>query len=147
MKNKGLKLLLLAGALLLTGCGNKNSSISSNPPSSSQVSSSSSSEESKYENLVTIKEALQLAKDAGSSGTSKKYTVIGKIKEIKSYDYGDMTITDGTNELFIYGPRGADGETYFNKLESAPSVGDEVVLYGTLKDYNGTLEMYHPAIL
>lgn len=167
MKNKGLKLLLLAGALLLTGCGNKgtSSSQSSNPtssvvssqtssetPSSSVVSSTTSSEtqnssQTNYQNLITIARALELAQQAGEAGTSENYTVIGTVKEIKNYQYGDMTITDGTNELYIYGPRGADGETYFDKLEETPSVGDEVVLCGKLKDYKGTLEMDHPAIL
>lgn len=157
MKNKGLKLLLLTTALLFTGCGNTSSSSSEvseevSSESSSEISSesssyNSSSSESEYENQVTIKEALELAKTAGASGTSKNYTVIGTIKEISSYDFGDMTITDGTDELFIYGPRGADGETYFNKMEKQPKVGDTVVLFGKLKDYNGKLEMDHPAII
>ncbi|MBE6143234.1 MAG: hypothetical protein E7177_04535 [Erysipelotrichaceae bacterium] len=153
MKNKGLKLFLLAAALLMSGCGNPGSSSenSSSEVSSSEVSSeessSASSSEKTYENQITIAKALELAKAAGANGTSENYTVIGTIKEIKSYQYGDMTITDGTNELYIYGPRGADGYTYFDKLEETPSVGDEVVLYGKLKDYSGTLEMDHPAIL
>ena len=153
MKNKGLKLFLLAAALLMSGCGNPGSSSenSSSEVSSSEVSSeessSASSSEKTYENQITIAKALELAKAAGANGTSENYTVIGTIKEIKNYQYGDMTITDGTSELYIYGPRGADGETYFDKLEETPSVGDEVVLCGKLKDYNGTLEMDHPAIL
>ena len=192
MKNKSLKLILLATALLLTGCNKPSSSerplssekpvssekvssdapssesassesessipessepvssepVSSEPTSSEPVSSEpSSSESSKYENEISIAEAIEIAIQAGGTGTSIKYTVIGTVKEIKSYDYGDMTITDGTSELYIYGPRGADGYTYFNKMESTPAVGDKVVLHGVLKDYNGTPEMDHPAII
>lgn len=156
MKNKGLKLFLLATALLLSGCGNNNSSSEIVPPSSSEVisevSSESSSEapsssEKTYENQVSIADAISLAQEAGSAGTTTDYVVVGKIKEIKSSQYGDMTITDGTDDLFIYGPRGEDGETYFNKMEEIPVVGDTVVLKGKLKVYNDTPEMDHPAII
>ena len=153
MKNKGLKLFLLVAALLMSGCGNPGSSSenSSSEVSSSEVSSeessSASSSEKTYENQITIAKALELAKAAGANGTSENYTVIGTIKSIKSAQYGDMTITDGTNDLFIYGPRDADGETYFDKMKETPKVGDTVVLFGKLKDYNGTLEMDHPAII
>lgn len=154
MKNKGLKLLLLTATLLFSGCGNPSSSepsslspTTSETTSSESSSSSSSSEEKVYENQVSISKALEIAKQAGSAGTSEKYTVIGTVKQIKNAQYGDMYITDGTNELYIYGPRGEDGETFFDKLPNAPKAGDTVVLYGKLKDYNGTLEMDHPSIL
>lgn len=148
MKNKNIKLLFLAAALLLIGCNSNPTSSSENSEfTSSEVSENTSSEEIQYENQITIAQALEIARQAGSAGTSSKYTVIGTIKVIESTQYGDMIITDGTDELFIYGPRGADGTTYFNKMETIPSTGDTVVLYGKLKDYNGKLEMDHPAII
>lgn len=140
MKNKGLKILLIATALFLTGCGGTTGS-----SESSSISESTS--EVSYNNLISISEALTLAEQAGSNGTNEKYTVIGTIVDTPNSQYGDLTITDGTNQLFVYGPRGADGKTYFDQLADKPGKGDTVVLYGTLKNYEGTLEMDHPAII
>ena len=90
---------------------------------------------------ITIPEALAKAAEAGSAGTSEQYYVYGTIKEVSNFLYGAMTITDGTNDLFIYGVYSKDGQTRYDALEEKPVVGDEVVLLGILKDYNGTMEM------
>lgn len=103
MKNKNIKLFFLAAALLLTGCNSSPTSSSENSEfTSSEVSENTSSEEILYENQITITQALEIARQAGSAGTSSKYTVIGTIKVIESTQYGDMIISDGT-EVIVSG--------------------------------------------
>lgn len=81
---------------------------------------------------------------SGSIPTTKVYAKgkVSKIKEI-STSYGNATYyisDDGTetNQFYVY--RGYNvGNTKF-KSESDLKVGDEVVVYGQLVDYNGTKE-------
>lgn len=84
---------------------------------------------------------------AVGQSTSEKYYVKGKISYVKfpfSSDYGTATFyisDDGTrnNEFYVYA-------TYY--LENKPwvtgnpqiAVGDEVIIYGTVSNYNGTAE-------
>lgn len=116
---------------------NVSSEVSSNV--SSNVSSSASIKDD-YE-CITIEEAIALAKEAGSSGTSKKYYVYGTIKAITNTIYGEMIISDGTKELSIYGTYSSDGAKRYSELDEKPVAGDEIVLYGVLKTYNDNVEM------
>ena len=87
---------------------------------------------------ISIARALELCEEYGSSGTPTKYYVYGTIKTLHNATYGEMTITDGENDLYVYGTASADGSIPYSSLEVKPVVGDEVVLYGTLKNYNNT---------
>ena len=61
--------------------------------------------------------------------SSYRYYITGTVKEVNSELYGYITITDGTNDLFIETVTGTDG-TPFNELEQKAVVGDVVKLYG-----------------
>lgn len=81
------------------------------------------------------------------STSSQKYYIKGKISSIKytfSSDYGTATFyisDDGTrnNEFYVY-------DTYYLENKSwvtgnpQIAVGDEVIIYGTVSNYNGTSE-------
>ena len=90
---------------------------------------------------ITIEEAIEKAKEAGSSGTSEKYYVYGKIVSVDNATYGAMTIADETGSIYVYGVVSSDGNTRYDAFDDKPVAGDEVVLYGILKTYNGTPEM------
>ena len=85
---------------------------------------------------ITIAEAMELCKEY-PNGTPEKYYIRATVKNILNVSYGEMYIEDSTGELYIYGTRGADGTTYFDKLEETPSKGDEVLLLCLLSQYNG----------
>ena len=55
-------------------------------------------------------------------------------------NYGEMTITDGSNTLYVYGTINENGD-FYSSFEDKPVAGDDVVLYGGLKTYNGKPEM------
>ena len=92
---------------------------------------------------IPVQDAIEMGLGMGHNVfTYEKYVVSGIITEIYNTTYGNMRITDENgNILTIYGSYSADGTTRFDKLENKPSVGDYVVLFGILGQYNGTPQM------
>ena len=91
---------------------------------------------------LTIAQALELANSkANSVYTEGKYYVTGTVKEIKNDTYGNLYITDGTNELYVYGTYDADGTNRFDAMATKPAVGDTITVYGTLGKYNNAAQM------
>ena len=90
---------------------------------------------------LTVSEAYQLAQSAGDVGTSEKQYVMGVVKNITKPAYGEMYITDGTTDLYIYGVYSADGTLRYSEMDDKPYSGDTVYLYGVLKTYKGQPEM------
>ena len=103
-------------------------------------------EELKYSvTPVSIKEFL-------SKGDSKEvyYMVTGMVKDLLDNNgrenvYGNMHLTDGTNDLYVYGcypGYGAQGEDRKGFVEAAGfEVGDNVTIIGYKDTYNGTVEL------
>ena len=127
--------ILLISAMMVTGalvaCGEPTTTNPGAPTTSQQVD--------KY-NCITIAQAIEYATTAGEAGSSQTYFLRGKIDEITNYNYGEMTISDETGSIYVYGVYGKDN-TYFNKLEDQPAVGDTIVIEGKLKTYNGKPEV------
>ena len=90
---------------------------------------------------ITVEEAIKKANDAGDAGTSESFYVYGVIVKVSNPTYGEMTITDGVNEIYVYGSTDEAGTLYGKLTGDKPIAGDEVVLYGKLKTYKGTPEM------
>ena len=82
-----------------------------------------------------------------TKGDSKDeyYMVSGTIKEVANAQYGNLYITDGTNEIYVYGCYpgwGATGDDKKNFLETAGiKVGDKLTMIGYKDTYNGTVEL------
>lgn len=90
---------------------------------------------------LTVTEAYNLALQVGEAGTADKQYVYGTIKNITNSNYGEMYITDGTTDLYIYGVYSEDGTLRYPELAEKPYSGDVVYLYGVLKTYNDKPEM------
>lgn len=88
--------------------------------------------------IISIEEALEICDRYTTDASTERYYIIGTIKNISNPTYGEMTITDGTNELYVYGSYGADGVDRYSSLEEKPYKNDTVLLYCTLQTYNGT---------
>ena len=119
------------------------SSASSESISSSEESSESSESSSEEPEItyLSVSEAVELALSVGPEGTAEKQYVTGFVKNITNATYGEMYITDGENDLYIYGVYSANGDLRYNELDEKPYSGDEVFLYGFVKTYNGNPEM------
>lgn len=96
---------------------------------------------SKY-TLTSIADAITIAQTAGSEPTTDRYFIYGTIKELSDASYGSMTITDGTNEIYVYGTYGADGVDRYSALSAKPVKGDEIVISANLCTYNGMPEVH-----
>ena len=144
---------------IVSSCGN-NSSSSSNPATSdvssdttSDLSSETTSEEGtsslkdKY-NCISIPEAIQIANQAGQSGTSERYYIHGYVKAISNPQYGEMTIVDEDgNELYVYGTYSSDGSLKFLELDSRPDEADEVILHCILSTYDGNPQIKNARLI
>ena len=136
-KSRRLSVVALAiVSLLAVGCSKDDSSVSS----SSSNTDNSATSETKPEVVLNVSDAVDIAK----LGEEKEYTVRGEIKSFQSYYYGQLTLTDGTNDLPVYGcyALAADGSSiYFDDMDYIPVVGDTITVKGILKTYQGEAEL------
>ena len=49
-------------------------------------------------NIITIAEAIELAKAAGQNGTTERYYIVGTVKTLSNPGYGEMTLMDETGD-------------------------------------------------
>ncbi len=90
---------------------------------------------------VSLEDALEIASaQPDKSYTIENYYVEGTIKEISevspSHGNATFTITDGTNEITCYRSKYLNNTSF--TTENQIKVGDVVVVYGGLGQYNGT---------
>ena len=90
--------------------------------------------------ILTVAEALELCGEEGNL-TTERYYVRGTIKTVTNPAYGAMIIEDETGEISVYNTASDDGSVGYADLEDKPVRGDEVLLYCTLQNYNGTKEI------
>ena len=90
---------------------------------------------------VTIEQAIAIgsAKEHNTY-TEGQYVITGTVKEVKNTQYGNLVITDGTNDILVYGTYNASNQRY-DAMATRPVVGDTVVYTGVLGQYNGTAQM------
>lgn len=166
-RRAGLISLVLV-AMLTAGCSRTNDSASTSPSNNSQASTTQPSDKTSTttttttgsttpsnsntasstnpddsEKVYSVTEANDLAATLGEDNTVE-YVVKGSIKSFANYYYGQITLTDGTNDISVYGLRGLDSEgndIYFDKLEYVPIVGDTITIKGILHTYKGTPEL------
>lgn len=95
------------------------------------------------QDLKTVAEILeQIPAESTSADIEYKHFVKATVKSIDNATYGEMTIEDETGSISVYGTRGADGYTFYDKLDEKPYAGDTVVLYiQTLANFKGTKEI------
>jgi len=73
------------------------------------------------------------------------YMVTGTVTEIANETYGNLYISDGTNNLYVYGcypGYGASGDARKNWVTTAGiAVGDQLTMIGYKDTYKGTIEL------
>lgn len=89
---------------------------------------------------ITIEEALAFD-IADGQVTAERYYIRATIDSIENAQYGTMNISDSTGTIYVYGTYSADGALRYSEMESVPYRGDEVIIYGNLKNYQGTIEI------
>lgn len=99
------------------------------------------------EETITISQAIEIAKMAGTAYSEVDYTIEGRIVSIENTQYGNFNLTDGTNTLYIYGLYSADGNTRYDALSEKPVAGDEVVIKGPLGQFGSTNQMKNAKLI
>ena len=87
-------------------------------------------------NIITIAEAIELAKAAGQNGTSERYYIVGTVKTLSNPGYGEMTLMDETGEIYVYGTYSHDGVLKYSEMTDKAVAGDLVLLHCILSTYN-----------
>ena len=92
--------------------------------------------------VKSFEELGNLVPEVGNT-TDEKYYVAGYVKSIENPTYGNMTLEDKDGNTFVvYGLYDLTGKVRFDAMKSdKPVVGDIVVVYGVMTNYNGTKEM------
>lgn len=88
---------------------------------------------------------ISIADFMGLPDSNANYMITGKITKIANDHYGNVYISDGKNEVYLYGlypGYGAEGDNRYDFVaNSGLKVGDEITVIGTHLTYNGTIEM------
>lgn len=95
----------------------------------------------KFEKINTVAEILELCGEESGYTSTERYYVRAKVVSIDNPTYGQMTISDETGDISVYGTYSADGELRYSELDDKPYAGDEVLLYGTVQNFNGNKEI------
>lgn len=94
------------------------------------------------DSVLTLEQAIKLAKlYAHNTYTTDKYYVTATIKDVYNTQYGNMYLTDGTNEFTVYGTYSADGKTGYSSLSVKPVKGDTVTIYGIIGTYSDAAQI------
>ena len=96
--------------------------------------------------VITIAQALELCGEPGNI-TTDRYYIVGTIVSMENANYGQMTISDGTGTISVYGTYSADGELTYAQLTEKAFKGDMVLLHCILQNYNGTKEVKNARLI
>ena len=91
---------------------------------------------------ITIAEAITIgsAKEHNTY-TEEKYILSGTILEVQNTQYGNIVISDGTNQILVYGLYSIDGSVRYDSMTVKPVVGDTVTVLGVLGQYSSSAQM------
>ena len=88
-------------------------------------------------NIISIAEAFEICA-ANTEETERLYYIRGTVTKVSNPAYGEMYVSDGTNEILVYNTKNADGTVGYAEMAERPVKGDEVLLFCTLNNHNGT---------
>ncbi len=95
----------------------------------------------RWQKILTVAEALAACGDQDNWVAEDRVYVQGTVKSVDNPSYGQMTITDETGEMSVYGTYSADGELRYGEMFEKPYAGDAVLLYAQLQNFGGTKEI------
>lgn len=89
--------------------------------------------------------SISIADFMGVSDSNDNYMITGTITKIANDHYGNVYISDGTHEVYLYGlypGYGAEGDNRYDFVaNSGLKVGDVITVIGAHTNYNGTIEI------
>ena len=92
-------------------------------------------------NVITIEQALEIAKLAGENTTAERYYILATIATVTNAAYGEMIIEDATGSISVYGTYSEDGKIGYAGMANKPGKGDLVLLSCTLHTFSNAAEV------
>ena len=92
-------------------------------------------------NVITIEQALEIAKLAGENTTIERYYILATIASVTNAAYGEMIIEDATGSISVYGTYSEDGKIGYAAMTDKPGKGDLVLLSCTLHTFSNAAEV------
>ena len=143
-----LLLTLVMLASLFAGCSSDatdpsgtGSSSNTNPSGTTPNESTTPSEPTDlwadYE-TITVAEALALCENHVDAPSTEWYYIVANVDAVDNPTYGQLSISDETGSIVVYGSYNADGSTRYDAMESKPVAGDTVLIYGCLQWYQSS---------
>ena len=98
--------------------------------------------------VITIAEALEIASKLESKvETTERYYIKATIKSVTNSLYGALILTDDTGTISVYGTYSVDGALKYSELTEKPGKDDEVLLYCTLQNFDGSFEVRNARLI
>ncbi len=97
--------------------------------------------------IISIAEAIEIAMAETSIEPTTRHYIRGTIVKVSNPAYGEMVISDGVNEIYVYGTYSADGSIGYANFDEKPVKGDEVLLHCTLNTYEGTPQVKNARLI
>lgn len=147
-KMKKIIALLLTAVMLvslLAACGGEEPA-ESTPATETTVETEPAELWAEYD-TITIAEALSLCETYVDTPSSEWYYIIATVDSVDSTTYGQLTISDETGSIMVYGSYSADGSTRYDAMDAKPAAGDKVLLYGCLQNYKGNTKEVQKAYI
>ena len=89
---------------------------------------------------LTCAEAIVKANEIGETESEERFIIKGKVKSVKSAQFGKFTIEDSTGELFVFHSFNADGTIAYNDMTDRPVKGDDITIKTKLHAFKGNGE-------
>ncbi len=92
--------------------------------------------------IITVKKAIDIANSLQDGEvTEKRYFIRANVVKISNPNYGEMYISDGTGEIYVYGSYSSDGKIGYASMSKKPYKGDEVYISAVIQNYKGNPEL------
>ena len=89
---------------------------------------------------ITVAEALAMQLSDGEQ-TAERFYLRGTVAEMLNVMYGEMTLTDETGSIYVYGTYSQDGELRYSEMSDKAFAGDQVLLHCIISNFQGTIQV------
>ena len=96
--------------------------------------------------VSSIADLLAMQLEEGEE-TTERYVICGTVETLSNPTYGEMTVSDGTGSIYVYGTYSSDGSLRYSEMAEKAFAGDKVTLSCTLKKFNGSIEVHNARLL
>lgn len=79
--------------------------------------------------------------------TTDRFYLRGTVEEMLNVMYGEMTLSDETGSIYVYGTYSVDGALKYSEMTEKAFEGDEVLLHCIISNYQGTIQVKNARLI